>query len=34
MVEKLDELIGLLKDGAIGINMDGSKVSRVLAKAS
>ena len=34
MVEKLDELIGLLKDGAIGINMDGSKVSRALAKAS
>ncbi len=31
---KLDELINLLKDGAIGINIDGIKASKVLARAS
>jgi hypothetical protein len=34
MIEKLDELIGLLKDGAIAVNMDGILVSRTLAKTS
>jgi len=34
MIEKLDELIGLLKDGAIAVNMDGVQVSRTLAKTS
>jgi hypothetical protein len=34
MIEKLDELIGLLKDGAIAVNMDGALVSRTLAKTS
>lgn len=31
---KLDELINLLKDGAIGVNIDGIKASKVLARAS
>jgi uncharacterized FAD-dependent dehydrogenase len=34
MIEKLDELIGLLKDGAIAVNMDGIQVSRTLAKVT
>lgn len=34
MVEKLDELITLLKDGSIGVNIDGIKASKVLARAS
>jgi molybdopterin converting factor small subunit len=34
MIEKLDELIGLLKNGAIAVNMDGILVSRTLAKSS
>lgn len=34
MIEKLDELIGLLKDGAIVVNMDGIQVSRTLAKVT
>jgi hypothetical protein len=34
MIEKLDELIGLLKDGAIAVNMDGILVSRTLAKVT
>jgi hypothetical protein len=31
VVKKLDELIGLLKSGAIGVNMDGRKVSSTIA---
>jgi len=34
VVAKLDELIGLLKEGSIGVNMDGVKVSKALAKVS
>jgi hypothetical protein len=34
MVEKLDELITLLKEGSIGVNIDGIKASKVLARAS
>lgn len=34
MVDKLDELIELLRSGAIGINMDGIEVSKALARAS
>ena len=31
---KLDELIGLLKSGKIGVNMDGKKVESQLAKVA
>lgn len=34
MVAKLDELITLLQEGAIGVNMDGIKVSKILAKTA
>jgi hypothetical protein len=34
MIEKLDELIGLLSSGAIAVNMDGILVSKTLAKTS
>lgn len=34
MTTKIDELITLLKDGAIGVNIDGVKASKLLAKAS
>lgn len=34
VVEKLDELIGLLMDGSIGVNIDGIKASKLLARAS
>lgn len=34
MVEKISELIDLLKDGSIGVNIDGIKASKVLARAS
>jgi hypothetical protein len=33
VVSKLDELIGLLQSGAIGVNIDGSKASMLLARA-
>ena len=32
VVQKLDELIGLLKSGAIGVNIDGNRASYLLAK--
>jgi hypothetical protein len=34
VIAKLDELIVLLKEGSIGVNMDGVKVSKALAKVS
>jgi hypothetical protein len=34
IIAKLDELINLLKEGSIGVNMDGVKVSKALAKVS
>jgi hypothetical protein len=34
MVDKLDELIGLMKSGGIAVNMDGSKVSTALGVAT
>ena len=33
MADKLDELIGLLKSGAIGVNIDGSKATALLYRA-
>jgi len=32
--EKMQELIDLLREGAIAVNIDGSKASKLLAKAS
>lgn len=34
VVDKLDELIGLLQDGAIGVKIDGIAASRALARSS
>ena len=34
VVDKLDELIGLMKSGGIAVNMDGSKVSTALGVAT
>lgn len=34
LVQKLDELINLLKEGSIGVNIDGIKASKILARAS
>jgi phage-related protein len=34
MIQKLDELINLLREGAIAVNMDGTLVSKTLAKLS
>jgi hypothetical protein len=31
---RLDELIGLLKSGKLGVNLDGKKVEKQLAKAA
>ena len=34
IVQKLDELINLMKNGGISVNIDGKKASYALAKAS
>jgi len=34
VVNKLDELIGLMKSGAIAVNIDGTKVSTVVGVAT
>jgi methylglyoxal synthase len=34
MAAKLDELIGLLKDGSIGVNIDGIKASKIIARTA